>query len=158
MSLLFILNKDTVVYDKLNHFINDPRFIALMETYKQSDAYKTLDDLYFSSSTNKTRIKLTPSKTAIHPCSPKTNENHTIMTQTYMPIATVNIENNKLTIIQPNCHYIIDRNPHRFRRILYPRPIRKEPNDPQNNAWLSCQSTSDRPTQNKQALNTYLAD
>lgn len=39
MSLYSFLNKDTLVYDKLNHFINDPRFIALMEAYKQSDAY-----------------------------------------------------------------------------------------------------------------------
>ena len=39
MSLYSFLNKDTLVYDKFNHFINDPRFIALMEAYKQSDAY-----------------------------------------------------------------------------------------------------------------------
>ena len=82
MSLYSFLNKDTLVYDKFNHFINDPRFIALMEAYKQSDAYKTLDDLYFSSSTNKTRIKLTPSKLTIL-VVPKTNKSHTIIVNSF---------------------------------------------------------------------------
>ena len=93
MSLYSFLNKNTLVYDKFNHFINDPRFIALMETYKQSDAYETLDDLYFSSSTNKTRIKLTPSKLTIL-VVPKTNKSHTIIgyLDVHSPIATVNIK------------------------------------------------------------------
>ena len=97
MSLYSFLNKDTLVYDKINHFINDPRFIALMEAYKQSDAYKTLDDLYFSSSTNKTRIKLTPSKLTIL-VVPKTNKSHTIIgyLDVHSPITTVNIKKTNL--------------------------------------------------------------
>ena len=110
MSLYSFLNKDTLVYDKINHFINDPRFIALMEAYKQSDAYKTLDDLYFSSSTNKTRIKLTPTKLTIL-VVPKTNKSHTIIDylDVHSPIATINIKKNKLTFVEPNFHYIINR-------------------------------------------------
>ena len=110
MSLYSFLHKDTLVYDKFNHFINDPRFIALMEAYKQSDAYETLDDLYFSSSTNKTRIKLTPTKLTIL-VVPKTNKSHTIIgyLDVHSPIATVNIKKNKLTFVEPNFHYIINR-------------------------------------------------
>ena len=120
MSLYSFLNKDTIVYDKLNHFISDPRFIALMEAYKQSDAYKTLDDLYFSSSTNKTRIKLTPSKLTIL-VVPKTNKSHTIIgyPDVHSPIATVNIKNNKLTFIEPNFHYILDRTLNDLEELLY---------------------------------------
>ena len=120
MSLYSFLNKDTLVYDKLNHFITDPHFIALMETYKKSDAYKTLDDLYFSSSTNKTRIKLTPSKLTIL-VVPKTNKSHTIIgyPDVHSPIATVNIKKNKLTFVEPNFHYIIDRTINDLEEILY---------------------------------------
>lgn len=120
MSLYSFLNKDTLVYDKLNHFISDPRFIALMEAYEQSDAYETLDDLYFSSSTNKTRIKLTPSKLTIL-VVPKTNKNHTIIgyPDIHNPIATVNIKNNKLTFVEPNFHYIINRTLDELEEILY---------------------------------------
>ena len=120
MSLYSFLNKNTLVYDKINHFINDPRFIALMEAYKQSDAYETLDDLYFSSSTNKTRIKLTPSKLTIL-VVPKTNKSHTIIgyPDIHSPIATVNIKNNKLTFIEPNFHYILDRTLNDLEELLY---------------------------------------
>ena len=114
MSLYSFLNKDTIVYDKLNHFISDPRFIALME------AYETLDDLYFSSSTNKTRIKLTPSKLTIL-VVPKTNKSHTIIgyPDIHSPIATVNIKKNKLTFIEPNFHYILNRTLTDLEEILY---------------------------------------
>lgn len=120
MSLYSFLNKNTLVYDKINHFINDPRFIALMEAYKQSDAYETRDDLYFSSSTNKTRIKLTPSKLTIL-VVPKTNKSHTIIgyPDIHSPIATVNIKKNKLTFIEPNFHYILDRTINDLEEILY---------------------------------------
>ena len=120
MSLYSFLNKDTLVYDKINHFISDPRFIALMEAYKQSDAYETLDDLYFSSPTNKTRIKLTPSKLTIL-VVPKTNKSHTIIgyPDVHNPIATVNIKKNKLTFIEPNFHYILDRTINDLEEILY---------------------------------------
>ena len=120
MSLYSFLHKDTLVYDKLNHFIADPRFITLMEAYKQSDAYETLDDLYFSSSTNKTRIKLTPSKLTIL-VVPKTNKSHTIIgyPDVHSPIATVNIKKNKLTFVEPNFHYIIDRTLTNLEEILY---------------------------------------
>jgi hypothetical protein len=120
MSLYSFLNKDTLVYDKINHFINDPRFIALMEAYKQSDTYKTLDDLYFSSSTNKTRIKLTPSKLTIL-VVPKTNKSHTIIgyPDVHNPIAAVNIKKNKLTFIEPNFHYIINRTLNDLEELLY---------------------------------------
>lgn len=40
MSLYSILHKDTIVYDKFKHFINDPRFIALINDYLQSDIDK----------------------------------------------------------------------------------------------------------------------
>lgn len=120
MSLYSFLHKDTLVYDKINHFINDPRFIALMEAYKQSDAYETLDDLYFSSSANTTRIKLTPTKLTIL-AIPKTNKSHTIIgyLDVHSPIATVNIKNNKLTFVEPNSHYIIDRTLTDLEEILY---------------------------------------
>jgi hypothetical protein len=120
MSLYSFLHKDTIVYDKFNHFISDPRFIALMEAYKQSDAYKTLDDLYFSSSTNKTRIKLTPTKLTIL-VVPKTNKSHTIIgyPDVHSPIATIDLKNNKLTVIEPNFHYIIDRTLNDLEELLY---------------------------------------
>jgi hypothetical protein len=120
MSLYSFLHKDTLVYDKINHFINDPHFIALMEAYKQSDTYETLDDLYFSSSTNTTRIKLTPSKLTIL-VVPKTNKSHTIIgyPDVHSPIATVNIKKNKLTFVEPNFHYIIDRTLNNLKEILY---------------------------------------
>lgn len=120
MSLYSFLNKDTLVYDKFNHFISDPRFIALMEAYKQSDAYETLDDLYFSNSTNTTRIKLTPTKLTIL-VVPKTNKSHTIIgyLDVHSPIATVNIKKNKLTFVEPNFHYIINRTLTDLEEILY---------------------------------------
>ena len=120
MSLYSFLNKDTLVYNKLNHFINDTRFLALMDAYKQSDAYETLDDLYFSSSTNTTQIKLTPSKLTIL-VVPKTNKSHTIIgyPDVHSPIATVNIKNNKLTFIEPNFHYTLDRTLNDLEELLY---------------------------------------
>lgn len=37
MSLYSFLHKDTLVYNKFNHFINDPRFSVLITDYLNSD-------------------------------------------------------------------------------------------------------------------------
>lgn len=37
MSLYSFLHKDHIVYDKFNHFINNPRFSVLINDYLNSD-------------------------------------------------------------------------------------------------------------------------
>ena len=61
MSLYSFLHKDTIVYDKFNHFINDPRFNALINDYLNSN----IDDFYALSANSNTRICLNKDKLVV---------------------------------------------------------------------------------------------
>lgn len=58
MSLYSFLHKDTPVYNKFKHFINDPRFNTLINDYLNSD----IDDFYALSANSATKIHLTKNK------------------------------------------------------------------------------------------------
>lgn len=107
MSLYSILHKDTIVYDKFKHFINDPRFIALINDYLQSD----IDKLNLISENHATVINLNKTHLTI--------KVHPNQSRIPTPIAKINLNKNDITFANNHCHDIIDHTLTDLEEILY---------------------------------------
>lgn len=112
MSLYSTLHKDTVVYDKFNQFINDTRFVTLIEDYLKSD----INELHIISSSETTAIRINNSnlRIVIDPRFHPTPEYF----QT-KPIAVVKLNPIGLTFVDNTYHALIDRTLTDLEEILY---------------------------------------
>lgn len=117
MSLYSFLNKDTVVYDKLNHFINDPRFNALINDYLNSN----IDDFFAMSANTATKIHLTKDKLIVRvkPLPQLTKTYDHGYPNDYMPIAIITLNPIDLRDVDDRFHSVLDRTINDLEEILY---------------------------------------
>lgn len=117
MSLYSFLHKDTVVYDKFEHFINDPRFNALMNDYLNSN----INDFFAMSANTATKIHLTKDKliVRVNPLPQPINSYDHGYPSDYMPIAIITLNPIDLRDIDDRFHSVLDRTLTDLEEILY---------------------------------------
>lgn len=117
MSLYSFLHKDTVVYDKFEHFIKDPRFNALMNDYLNSN----INDFYALSANSATKIHLTKDRLAVRvkPLPQLTKTYDHGYPSDYMPIAIITLNPIDLRDVDDRFHSVLDRTLDDLEEILY---------------------------------------
>lgn len=117
MSLYSFLNKDHIVYDKLNHFINDPRFSVLINDYLNSD----IDDFYALSANSNTKICLNKDKliVSVNPLPQPINSYNHGYPSDYMPIAIITLDPIEVLDTDDRFHSVLDRTLTDLEEILY---------------------------------------
>ena len=117
MSLYSFLNKDTLVYDKFKHFINDPRFNTLINDYLNSD----IDDFYALSANSNTRICLNKDKlvVSVNPLPQPINSYDHGYPSDYMPIAIIELDSVEVLDTDDRFHAVLDRTLTDLEEILY---------------------------------------
>lgn len=116
MSLYSLLHKETIVYDSLKQFINDPRFIALMNDYLQSNS----NNLTLTNSTETTKISFTKTHLTVK-VDPRLRLNTEIIgfPETYIPIAKINLNKNDITFVDNRFHSVLYRTLNDLEELLY---------------------------------------
>lgn len=117
MSLYSFLNKDHIVYDKFNHFINDPRFSVLINDYLNSD----IDDFYALSANSATKIHLTKDRLVVRvkplpQLYPTYDHGYP---SDYMPIAIITLNPIDLRDVDDHFHSVLNRTLTDLEEILY---------------------------------------
>ena len=117
MSLYSFLNKDTLVYNKIKHFINDPRFNTLINDYLNSD----IDDFYALSANSATKIHLTKDKlvVSVNPLPQPINSYDHGYPSDYMPIAIITLNPIDLRDVDDRFHSVLDRTIGDLEELLY---------------------------------------
>jgi hypothetical protein len=117
MSLYSFLNKDHIVYDKFNHFINDPRFSVLINDYLNSD----IDDFYALSANSNTRIYLNKDKlvVSVNPLPQPINSYDHGYPYNYIPIAIITLDPTDLRDVDDRFHNVLDRTIGDLEELLY---------------------------------------
>ena len=117
MSLYSFLNKDTLVYNKINHFINDPHFIALINDYLNSD----IDDFFAMSANTATKIHLTKDKLIVRvkPLLQLTKTYDHGYPDDYMPIALITLDPIDLRDTDDRFHAVLDHTLTDLEELLY---------------------------------------
>lgn len=117
MSLYSFLHKNTIVYDKFNHFINDPRFNALINDYLNSN----IDDFYALSANSNTRICLNKDKlvVSVNPLPQPINSYDHGYPSDYMPIAIITLNPIDLRDVDDRFHSVLDRTIGDLEELLY---------------------------------------
>lgn len=117
MSLYSFLNKDTLVYNKFKHFINDPRFNTLINDYLNSD----IDDFYALSANSATKIHLTKDRLAVRvkPLPQLTKTYDHGYPNDYMPIAIITLDPIEVLDTDDRFHSVLDRTLTDLEEILY---------------------------------------
>lgn len=117
MSLYSFLHKDTVVYDKFEHFINDPRFNALMNDYLNSN----INDFFAMSANTATKIHLTKDKLIVRvkPLPQLTKTYDHDYPDDYMPIALITLDPIDLRDVDDRFHAVLDRTIGDLEELLY---------------------------------------
>lgn len=117
MSLYSFLNKDHIVYDKFNHFINNPRFSVLINDYLNSD----IDDFYALSPNSNTRICLNKDKlvVSVNPLPQPINSYDHGYPSDYMPIAIITLNPIDLRDVDDRFHSVLDRTIGDLEELLY---------------------------------------
>ena len=117
MSLYSFLNKDTLVYNKINHFINDPHFIALINDYLNSD----IDDFFAMSANTATKIHLTKDKLIVRvkPLPQLTKTYDHGYPDDYMPIALITLDPIDLRDTDDRFHAVLDHTLTDLEELLY---------------------------------------
>ena len=117
MSLYSFLNKDTLVYNKINHFINDPRFNALINDYLNSN----IDDFFAMSANTATKIHLTKDKLIVRvkPLPQLTKTYDHGYPDDYMPIAIIELNSIEILDTDNRFHAVLDRTLSDLEELLY---------------------------------------
>ena len=117
MSLYSFLHKDTLVYNKFKHFINDPRFNTLINDYLNSD----IDDFYALSANSATKIHLTKNKliVCVKPLPQLTKTYDHGYPNDYMPIAIITLNPIEVLDTDDRFHSVLDRTIRDLEEILY---------------------------------------
>ena len=107
MSLYSFLHKDTLVYNKFKHFINDPRFNTLINDYLNSD----IDNFYALSANSATKIHLTKDRLVVRvkPLPQLTKTYDHGYPSDYMPIAIITLNPIDLRDVDDRFHSVLDR-------------------------------------------------
>lgn len=117
MSLYSFLHKDTIVYDKFNHFISDPRFNALINDYLNSD----IDDFWALSANSATKIHLTKDKLIVRvkplpQLYPTYDHGYP---DDYIPIVILKLDPIEILDTDNRFHAVLDRTLTDLEEILY---------------------------------------
>jgi len=117
MSLYSFLNKDTVVYNKFKHFINNPRFNALINDYLNSN----IDDFWALSANSATKIHLTKNRLVVRvkPLPQLTETYDHGYPDDYMPIAIIKLDSIEILDTDNRFHTVLDRTLNDLEEILY---------------------------------------
>lgn len=117
MSLYSFLHKDTLVYNKFKHFINDPRFNTLINDYLNSD----IDDFYAMSANTATKIHLTKDKLIVRvkPLPQLTKTYNHGYPDDYMPIVLITLDPIDLRDVDDRFHAVLDRTIGDLEELLY---------------------------------------
>ena len=117
MSLYSFLHKDTLVYNKFKHFINDPRFNTLINDYLNSD----IDNFYALSANSATKIHLTKDRLVVRvkPLPQLTKTYDHDYPSDYMPIAIITLNPIDLRDVDDRFHSVLDRTLTDLEEILY---------------------------------------
>ena len=117
MSLYSFLNKDTVVYNKFKHFINDPRFNALMNDYLNSN----INDFFAMSANTATKIHLTKDKLIVRvkPLPQLTKTYNHGYPDDYMSIAIIKLDSIEILDTDNRFHAVLDRTLDDLEELLY---------------------------------------
>ena len=117
MSLYSFLHKDHIVYDKFNHFINNPRFSVLINDYLNSN----IDDFFAMSANTATKIHLTKDKLIVRvkplpQLYPTYDHGYP---DDYMPIAIITLDPIKVLDTDDRFHSVLDRTLNDLEELLY---------------------------------------
>lgn len=117
MSLYSFLHKDTIIYNKFNHFINDPRFSILINDYLNSN----IDDFFAMSANTATKVHLTKDKLIVRvkplpQLYPTYDHGYP---DDYMPIAIITLDPIKVLDTDDRFHAVLDRTLTDLEEILY---------------------------------------
>ena len=117
MSLYSFLNKDTIVYNKFKHFINDPRFSVLINDYLKSD----IDDFWALSANSATKIHLTKDRLVVRvkplpQLYPTYDHGYP---EDYMPIVIIELDPIDLLDVDDRFHAVLDRTLDDLEELLY---------------------------------------
>ena len=117
MSLYSFLHKNTLVYDKFNHFINDPRFNILINDYLNSD----IDDFWALSANSATKIHLTKNRLVVrvNPLPQPINSYDHGYPSDYMPITIITLNPIDLRDVDNRFHAVLDRTLSDLEELLY---------------------------------------
>ena len=117
MSLYSFLHKDTLVYNKFKHFINDPRFNTLINDYLNSD----IDDFYALSANSATKIHLTKDRLVVrvNPLPQLTKTYDHDYPNDYMPIAIITLDPIEVLDTDDRFHSVLDRTLNDLEETLY---------------------------------------
>lgn len=117
MSLYSFLNKDTVVYNKFKHFINDPRFNALINDYLNSN----IDDFFAMSANTATKIHLTKNRLVVRvkPLPQLTKTYDHSYPDDYMPITIIELNSIEILDTDNRFHSVLDRALSDLEELLY---------------------------------------